>query len=450
VLTQNVGGERFTFALATSLTTVCRSLDVELITEHNPGAQPFWGQTGHYTIANFAIDALPVGKLKSFLAKNVDKITFTTEDLTPAAISERLKAAKAAMKKGGDTFVPLADVPDVVWKTFKTNPGGRDDRSSGHGSTGPEHPTHFADIDEPRTPNDPSSTLRALSLADPKNNLTVEFWRQFYTDLGHTTFDKRGLLPFRVWQFFDAMSTFAGRRDAIAFLCAAGIVAHYVGDACQPLHGSMFADGFADRPTLKEVHKRDGTIEKQPTHLGEGVHTTYESAMIDRKSAGILAALEKMRGKKGPVLEIQKNKGDGKGAALEVVRLMDRTATAIDPTKLVNAYIKAGGKNTNAVKDALFAQFGDATVGVMADGGRTLAAIWQAAWDAGGGDDIGQAKLDEVDPQALLALYNDPGFVPSLDLDSIEPTLTNKGAIPDEAVSTKPAPAKKKNTRKKR
>jgi hypothetical protein len=446
VLTQNTGGERFTFALATSLTTVCRSLDVELITEHNLGAQPFWGQTGHYTIANFAIDALDVGKLKSFLAKNVDKITFTTEDLTPSVISERLKAAKATIKEGGDAFVPLADVPDVVWKTFKTNPGGRDDRSSGHGTTGPEHPTHFADIDEPSTTNDSSSTLRALSLADPKNNLTVEFWRQFYTDLGHTTFDKRGLLPFRVWQFFDAMSRFARNRDAVGFLCAAGIVAHYVGDACQPLHGSMFADGFADRVTSKDVHKRDGTVEKQKTHVGEGVHSTYESAMIDRKSADLLTALEKLRGKKGPVLDIQKDKANGKGAALEVVRLMDRTAEAIDPTTLINAYVKAGGKNTNPVKDALFAQFGAATVGVMADGGRTLAAIWQAAWDAGEGDAIDQPDLDDVDPSALLKLYNDPAFVPSLNLDDIGPVLT-KGAASNKA--TPKRTLAKKNVRKK-
>src|SRR5262249_40866397 len=209
--------------------------------------------TGHYTIASFAIDALDVGKLKTFLAKNVDRITFTTDDLTPAVISQRLKEAKDAIKQGDDAFVPLADVPDVVWKTFKTHPGGGDDQVIDHGSMGPEHPTHFADIDEPRQ-KPPTLTLRALSLANPKDSLTVEFWRQFYTDLGHTTFNKRGLLPFRVWQFFDAMSTFAGQGDVTGFLSSFVIVAYYVGYSSQTLHGSIFPDCFADHTTAAIGH----------------------------------------------------------------------------------------------------------------------------------------------------------------------------------------------------
>ncbi len=419
VLTQNDSGERFTFALATSLTTICRAMDVELLTEHNPGAQPFWGQTGHYTIATFAIDQLPNGKLKTFLLKNVDRISFATENLTPATIAERLKEAK---KNNG--FVPLADVPDIVWKTFHStaNPAGRDTQSIGSGqSTGPEHPTHFADIDERKAPKDKSSTLRAQSLANPTKNLTVKFWQDFYTSLGHTTFDKRGLLPFRVWQFFEAMRGFAKAGDAVSFLCAAGIVAHYVGDACQPLHGSVLSDGFADQPTSVVVHKRDGTSVTVKSHVGEGVHSTYESAMIDRKSAEIQQGLQKVRSATGRKARIAK----GKDAALQVVQLMDRTANTIDPTALIKAFVKAGGKDTIAVKDALWKQFGDGTIAVMADGGRTLAAIWQAAWDAGDGDGaVAASKLVAVKVEKLSALYSDNKFVPSLDLDHIGPALT--------------------------
>ena len=401
VLTQNASGERFAFALATSLTTVCRSLDVELLTQHNPGAQPFWGQTGHYTIATFAIDELPNGKLKTFLQTNVDRISFGTDDLDPAEITQRLKEAREKEQASGDGFVPLADVPDIVWKKFKTHPGGRDTQFIPPGrTTGPEHPTHFADIDEPRDPDDPSTTLRALSLADPKNNLTVDFWQQFYTDLGHTTFEKRGLLPFRVWQFFDAMKGFAKAGDSVAFLCAAGIVAHYVGDACQPLHGSMFADGFPDK-------------------VGAGVHSTYESAMIDRKSGEIQEGLKELVGSGKALPKVPK----GKDAAHEVVKLMDRAAKRIDPSTLVKAFVKAGGKNVVAVKDALWKRFGDDTIQVMADGARTLAAIWQAAWDAGSGDKIANAKLGPVKEGALSDLYEDRKFVESLDLDHIGPVL---------------------------
>jgi len=401
VLTQSGSGERFTFALATSLTTVCKALDVELLTHHNRGAQPFWGQTGHYTIATFAINELPNGKLKDFMRKNVDRISFESADLDPDTIALRLKEAREQEKKDGTGFFPLADVPDLVWKKFKTHAGGRDTQMlPNFKTTGPEHPTHFADIDEPKTHGDPSTTLRAVSLADPKNHLTVAFWRQFYTDLGHTTSSKRGLLPFRVWQFFDAMVSAADKRDPVSFLCAAGLLAHYVGDACQPLHGSMLADGFTDGD-------------------GKGVHTVYESAMIDRKQGPLSEGLKKLAGGGNPLASVPK----GHKAAHEVVKLMDRAARRIDPATLIRAFIKAGGRDIVAVKDALWKKFGNDTIHVMADGGRTLAAIWQGAWDAGDGDAIANGKLVLIDTGALSDLYEDTKFIESLDLDAIGPVL---------------------------
>src|SRR5262249_13104180 len=130
----------YAFALATSLTTVCRSLDVEIVPEHNTGVLPYWGQTGHYSIASFACDALPAGKLRSFLKANLNRIAFTIRDLNPRKIATRLKEARENKES-----VPLADVPDIVWKNHKTKVrGGRDDRWIGpRRSTGPEHPTHY-------------------------------------------------------------------------------------------------------------------------------------------------------------------------------------------------------------------------------------------------------------------------------------------------------------------
>src|SRR6185369_15381357 len=96
-------------------------------------------------------------------------------------------------------------------------------------------------IDEQRKSD--HKTLRELSL-QKKANISVTFWKKFYDDTGHTVQHEKGLLPFRVWQFFDAMEQFASAGQPDKFLCAAGIVSHYVGDACQPLHGSVFADGY--------------------------------------------------------------------------------------------------------------------------------------------------------------------------------------------------------------
>jgi hypothetical protein len=60
----------------------------------------------------------------------------------------------------------------------------------------------------------------------------------------------------------------------------------------------------------------------------------------------------------------------------------------------------------------------------MADGARVLAMTWDAAWRAGEGErNITRSKLVQVPTGALQDLYDNPDFVPSLDLDSIGPVL---------------------------
>ena len=174
VLHLPTGTERLNFALATTLSNVCHLLNVELVQEHNTGVMPYWGQTGHYSIGSFAARFTGGGKLGTLIDANLDRISFARGDLD----AKRIKAALKDARDNGD-FVPLADVPDLVWKNFPNSvTGGRDNRPAGHGSTGPEHPTHYADIDEPR-PSD-GKTLRQLSLVDPTTNLTVKYWQAFY------------------------------------------------------------------------------------------------------------------------------------------------------------------------------------------------------------------------------------------------------------------------------
>ena len=412
----------FAFALATSLTTVCRTLDVELVLEHNAGVLPYWGRVGHYSIAAFACKALQSGKLASLMTANIENVSFPI-GLSAKEIAKRLKEA-------GETegFVPLADVPDEVWKKFEgTVTGGRDDRFVGNGrTTGPEHPTHYADIDEPRASD--GRTLRELSLADPVNNLTVDFWKDFYDEAHHTEQRERGLLPFRIWQFFDALRTLANDKSPTEFVCAAGLLAHYVGDACQPLHGSMFADGFADQPLEVLHHHEDGTPFTENTHVGAGVHSTYETAMVDRKAKLIVEGLQAAMATAGsPLRPI----ADGHDAALAIIELMDRVATAIEPRTLVQTYVDAGGKKVVAVQDALWDAFGDQTIAVMADGVRVLAHIWQSAWDAGNGNAISGSALRIEDPADLIGLYTDQAFVESVDLDHIDAILAaGTGGLP--------------------
>ena len=190
------GGKRLNFALATNLAKACDLLDVDLVLEHNDGVTPFWGQTGHYSIATAAIAAVQDRKLAALLLANRDRISFAPDQLSADQIRARLA--------NGD-FVELADVPDLVWKKVRGRvPGGRDVTTN----SGPEHPNHYADIDRP---GPDGRTLRDLCLGD-RSQLSVAAWQAFYDGIGEKDFRSRGLLPLRVWQFFDAIVAALRRR----------------------------------------------------------------------------------------------------------------------------------------------------------------------------------------------------------------------------------------------
>src|SRR4029079_17011345 len=99
--------------------------------------------------------------------------------------------------------------------------GGRDIARN----TGPEHPTHYCDIDEP---GPDGTTLRALCIKDPAN-VSVAVWQRFYDDTHHPGSADRGCLPFRVWQFHDAMVELVRAKDYAGYVCASGLGAHYGG-----------------------------------------------------------------------------------------------------------------------------------------------------------------------------------------------------------------------------
>jgi hypothetical protein len=385
-------GESFNFALASSLSNILRLLDVELVVDHNLGAQPFWGKTGHYSLATFACEEISSAspKLQQLMQLNQSRISFVEADLVPKSIDEATKKAKIEGR-----FVPLADVPDVIWKnTARQVDGGRDPVPR----QGPEHPVHYADVDEPR-PSD-GQTLRQLSLAD-RGNVNVDVWRAFYTECGHTNSKERGLLPFRVWQFFDAMTDAIDRGDLRDYVCAAGLLAHYVGDACQPLHGSVLADGHEDG-------------------RGKGVHSAYETAMVDHQAQAILDGFRQRL----PMTPHPPFVASGHGAAVATVELMDRAAAAVDPLDLVDTYAGTQGGKSKAVTSILFAKFGAGTIQTLCDGAVTLATIWESAWRVAHGEQkFSAADIKAISKNSLRARYERQDFVRSLDLDQIKPVL---------------------------
>jgi hypothetical protein len=407
-------GERSTYSVATSLSNVCKLLDVELVVEGGDGVSGTWGAVGHYSIGTLAIDLVKNKKLKSFLEANADLISLPLNKLTKEPKNKDLIASG---------FVALADVPDIVWKQYPSPHlnrkgvdigvvGGRDTKSGGKRSTGPEHPNHHCDADRPF---EGSPTLPEACIANP-DLLTAKKWNEYFdafpekVDVLH-----RGILPFRVWQFFERMKEFSA-TDPGKFIAAAGTLAHYVGDGSQPLHGSTMSDGIpSEEPDIpRDSSRKDKQGNKLPAFRGEGVHSAYETQMIN------------MAAKKGLLFkEIRKNLGsdhgmtlarDGRAAALATLAMMRDVAKILPPRHLVNVYEESFSPGSPPHTQALWDAVGSETGKVMACGVKTLAMIWDAAWAAGGGNTDG----GRIDANVLRGHYQDVNFVRSVTVDEIE------------------------------
>ena len=392
------GAEKRTgrFALATSLSVVCRELGVRIVRDWNTGLPEYWGDVGHYTIGYLACDGM-AGKPGALMKANQLNVSY------PQTSIAKPGSAKGLHLKFEDDFVPLADVPDRLWAHGKMLRGSADG------------PNHFADMDR-KDPKNQDKTL--LELCEQQSNISPEFWLQYYDDVGVKS--KQGLLPFRVWQFFDEMRGACKRKDVAGFVAAAGVCAHYVGDACQPLHCSSLHDGYEDG-------------------RGSGVHSAYEADMLKQHAPDLLSMLQSELKKSGPQIEAPSSGFEAAGAT---VGLMRRTFGRIQPGDIVDAFIQ--GKD-------LWDQFGGATVGAIADGVRTLQAIWAGAWEAGDGDQMAQASLGQVEHKALMDLYLCKTWMPSMSLATIGDLLKNdsSGSAPSGGTDSgggakkKPAPKKK-------
>jgi len=411
-------GERSSYSVATSLSNICKLLDVELVVEGNDGVSGTWGAVGHYSIGTLAIDQVTNPTLKAFLRANANLISIALAGL------DQPPKNKDLIDSG---FVALADVPDIVWKNFPSPHlnrkgedigvvGGRDTKLAGARSTGPEHPNHHCDADRPF---DGHPTLPEACVANP-DLLNPNDWNRYF-DAFPENVDAlhRGILPLRVWQFFNRLKEYAA-TDPGRFIAAAGILAHYVGDASQPLHGSTLSDGIPDEePDIpRDSSRKDKDGNKLPAHRGEGVHSAYETQMINSAAhKGLLFA------------EIAKNLGadhgmtlvhDGRGAAVATMTCMRDVAQILPPRHLIDVYEESFAPGSPPHTQALWNELQVQTGKVMAMGARTLAMIWDSAWAEGGGT----TNAGAMDPDALRVHYEDNLFMRSLTVDEIAQEIT--------------------------
>jgi S1/P1 Nuclease len=345
-----------TFALASNLSTVCRELNVDVYRGPAVAAFEYWGEIGHQRIGEIATRLVKDAKLKKLLAAN----------------SKNMGA--------------LAVYPDSLWKA-KPRPETRRF----------ENPTHYADID---LAIDGQTSLDELT--PDRNALKTATWREYYSAVDISP----GILPFRVWHVWQEIVRIVKTKNVAEIVAAMGILGHYVGDSCQPLHGSYLTNGdpFRDRDG-NEVEEMLGHNDPM---WGRGVHSAYETKMISANQTElrkrVLAGLPDDHG-----MELATS---GRDAAWESLELLRRSMKRIDPTELVDSY---------ANKEKLWTVYRDRTVETMTDGCRVLAMLWESAWTAGNGNAIDADDLVGIKRAALEEICAADGdFLESPSIDNID------------------------------
>jgi hypothetical protein len=280
-------------------------------------------------------------------------------------------------------------------------------------------------------------------------NVDVAVWQRYYDQVKaeHPQQDEsRGLLPFRAWQIFDAMVYFLQQGDVERFVCAAGILSHYVGDACQPLHISYLFNGDPDRATPTTVtDRKTGAETTKSVSYGAGVHAAYEDDMIDYHVGDLWPAVDAALAGLGSGVK----PADGHEAAVQVVALMQATFAKIKPMDIVEAYVGEHGQTPKSAADGLWTRFGSDTAEVIAAGSDCLARLWQGAWAAGQGD-AKIANLGAIAPDTLAAIYQPFVFLQSETLDTISPVLETGNGGADGSVPIHRTAAVKPPLRNKR
>ena len=315
------------------------------------------------------------------MTSNIPLVGFAVEDLG--------KTDKVLKNKAHYSFVPLADVADDVWRLTRTSGG----------ATGDDGNNHFADMDQPAQSGPfKGKTLLDLCATTPAN-VDPNIWLDFYKAVPGTN---PGALPFRVWQGYNLMVAAIQGGDVLTFVCVAGCVAHYVGDACQPLH-------------ISRLHHNDP---QHQTSTAKKVHSVYETEMLNEHAQdvvdGIVAQLAHV--------SVTGSFTGGHGAAVRVVRLMSETFAALPPKKICDAY--NADEDPAARVNRLWTDFGDLTITRMAQGAICMADIWASAWKEGNGAAISPSLLVAQDPTLLANAYHQATFFPSMSLELMAPLLT--------------------------
>jgi hypothetical protein len=382
------------YALGTFLSSVCRSVDIEVVRNWSLGHDAFWGKLGHFAIGWKACD-LPGGKLGNLMKLNQPRIGFGDDTLK----------AGSGVKVDKKGFVALADVPDYVWVVSNSHPN--------------EAIQHFADIDIYDIDGGPSMLQKCFQ--DP-SQVAASVWAAYFKGFADKGVGpEEGALPFRVWQIWEAMVGYLNDGDLLHFLAAAGVLAHYVGDASQPLHCSYMHHGIP--PMVKvgghkyPVRRTSAEFKAFKNTREAGIHGIYEETMLEIDTATVLAQVNQyLTSNPAQKLTIK----SGHDAAVAIIRLMHDSQARLSPKKIISADDPTLGPTKRAAALWSNKKIHDATIASLAESVQLLAALWSSAWKAGKGNKFSSSQIVSFEESAVDAVYRkDKKFIPSLSLEEM-------------------------------
>ena len=368
---------------------LCTELDVDIVRDWSTGHDEYWGKIGHFAIGWKACEYVS-GSLDKLLKANQKRLGFADETIS----------AGKEFRVGRDGFVPLADVPDYVWVFPRAN----------------EAVQHFADIDIRDIKGGKWMLDRCF---EDSSNLSAKAWKDYFDGFASKGVGpEEGCLPFRVWQIWEAMVDYLKNGDVLRFVAAGGVMAHYVGDASQPLHCSWLHHGVPPTKTVSGRHYPYPRSSPEFTETQEDcaaqIHAIYEEQMLEIDRATVLAKVDDSIGNwnaKGTKIK------RGHDAAVQVIRVMHQAQAWLSPKYIIDA-----DDPTLKPKERAEALWNNdkvqkATIKCLAESVKLQADLWTAAWIAGKGDSIAKSKLVEFTEGALEKVYRkDTKFVPSLSL----------------------------------
>jgi hypothetical protein len=394
------GGERFisddgtssAFALGTFISTIFRELDVEPLRDWSTGHDEYWGKIGHFAVGWKACDRV-TGKLGTLMKANQPFVGFGNDDLKKGS----------EFRMGTGKFVPLADVPDYVWVNSRHD----------------EPVQHFADIDIHDI--DGGASLLERGHKNPKS-VAASVWKKYFDGFKAAKVGpEEGTLPFRVWQLWEDMVDYLNHGDVIHFVAAAGVLAHYVGDASQPLHCSYLHHGIPPMLTHQgrkyPVPKSSAAFKAFKKTRPAKIHGIYEETMLEVGAVDALPAIDAAVAK----LPSKPNKiKSGHDAAVETVRLMYAAQQRLTPRTIINADDPALSDNGRAARLWAKKKIREATIASLADSVRLLADLWTSAWVQGNGDVKAANQLVAFsEPQFDAICRQEADFAPSIPLDDM-------------------------------